>query len=134
MDLVAEMLLAHLRAPELGVVEPAEVRPRMTARLTRLPWLGATGLAGTTDRVLNRFWDYPRWLEPQARDFDVFHIVDHSYAHLATVLPPGSAIVTCHDLDAFGESSRASREVGGSTARSAAASCGVSELPRASSA
>ena len=34
-------------------------------------------------------------------DFDLFHIVDHSYAHLARELPPSRTIITCHDLDAF---------------------------------
>ena len=33
--------------------------------------------------------------------FDLFHIVDHSYAHLAHVLPSYRTVVTCHDLDAF---------------------------------
>jgi glycosyltransferase involved in cell wall biosynthesis len=101
MDLVAEMLLLNLRAPDLGVVEPAQLRPHMRRRFSRLPWLGHTRLAASTDRVLNRFWDYPRWLAPQLLDFDVFHIVDHSYAHLASSLPAGRTVVTCHDLDAF---------------------------------
>ncbi|HET9362719.1 MAG TPA: glycosyltransferase, partial [Vicinamibacterales bacterium] len=32
---------------------------------------------------------------------DLFHIVDHSYAHLVTVLPPDRSLVMCHDVDAF---------------------------------
>jgi glycosyltransferase involved in cell wall biosynthesis len=31
----------------------------------------------------------------------VFHVLDHSYAHLARYLPKGRAVVTCHDLDMF---------------------------------
>jgi glycosyltransferase involved in cell wall biosynthesis len=31
----------------------------------------------------------------------VFHVVDHSYAHLALTVPPGRTIVTCHDTDTF---------------------------------
>jgi glycosyltransferase involved in cell wall biosynthesis len=31
----------------------------------------------------------------------VFHVVDHSYAHLVHQLPASRTIVTCHDLDAF---------------------------------
>jgi glycosyltransferase involved in cell wall biosynthesis len=50
---------------------------------------------------VNRFYDYPRWLRAQAADFDLFHIVDHSYAHLAADLPPHRTLVMCHDLDAF---------------------------------
>ena len=34
------------------------------------------------------------------RDFDVFHIVDHSYAHLVRVLPADRTVVTCNDIDA----------------------------------
>ena len=36
-----------------------------------------------------------------SRAYDLFHIVDHSYAHLVHALPPHRTIVTCHDLDAF---------------------------------
>jgi DNA-binding transcriptional LysR family regulator len=31
----------------------------------------------------------------------VFHLVDHSYAHLVDALPRGRVVVTCHDTDAF---------------------------------
>ena len=73
----------------------------MVRRLTRLPLVGVTATAETADRILNRVWDYPRWLRSRAGDFDLFHIIDHSYAHLALRLPAGRSIVTCHDLDAF---------------------------------
>ncbi|HEY6360878.1 MAG TPA: glycosyltransferase family 1 protein [Vicinamibacterales bacterium] len=101
MDLVAEMLLLNLRTPEARLVEATELRPPMTRRLTRLPFVGGTATADTADRILNRIWDYPRWLRPRAQDFDLFHIIDHSYAHLATRLPAGRSLVSCHDLDAF---------------------------------
>ena len=101
MDLIAEMLLLNLRAPEARLVEAVQVRPAMVRRATRLPLLGATRTAETTDRIINRVWDYPRWLRPQGGDFDLFHIIDHSYAHLVTSLPPGRSLVMCHDLDAF---------------------------------
>ena len=61
MDLVAEMLLLNLKAPDLRVVDPTELRPAMVRRVTRLP-LGPVGLAETADRIINRVWDYPRWL------------------------------------------------------------------------
>jgi glycosyltransferase involved in cell wall biosynthesis len=52
------------------------------------------------DRIINRFWDYPR-LFRQISDFDVYHVVDHSYSHLVHYLPAARTIVTCHDLDTF---------------------------------
>ncbi len=101
MDLVAEMLLLNLKAPDLRSVEPTELRPSMVRRFTWLPLVGSTSLAERADRITNRVWDYPRWLETRREEFDVFHVVDHSYAHLVHALPAGRTIVTCHDLDAF---------------------------------
>jgi glycosyltransferase involved in cell wall biosynthesis len=103
MDLVSELLLLGLGAAG-GAGEPlhvSEVCPVMSRRLTRLPVVGQFPIADTSDRVLNRYWDYPRWLRPATGLFDLFHIVDHSYAHLATSLPEGRSIVMCHDIDAF---------------------------------
>jgi glycosyltransferase involved in cell wall biosynthesis len=37
----------------------------------------------------------------QCGRYELFHIVDHSYAHLVHELPPERTIVTCHDLDTF---------------------------------
>jgi glycosyltransferase involved in cell wall biosynthesis len=100
MDLVAEMLATHLPlvAPEMRV----ELwRPPMRARATRLPLAGGTRAAYSIDRYSNRYRDYPHWLSRHASSADVFHIVDHSYAHLVAVLPAGRTMVTCHDIDAF---------------------------------
>jgi glycosyltransferase involved in cell wall biosynthesis len=100
MDLMAEMLMAELGTPDAAVA-PTLLRPTFPARLSSLvPGRnGATPL--TVDRIVHRYWDYPRWLRRQARDWDVCHIVDHSYAHLTGDLPSGRTIVTCHDIDAF---------------------------------
>ena len=90
MNLVADMLFAHLRAAGSDQSMCVDLlRPTLSNRGERL------------GRYVNRFWDYSRWLRKRARDFDVFHIVDHSYAHLVHVLPAGRAVVTCHDVDAF---------------------------------
>ena len=35
------------------------------------------------------------------RQFDVFHVTDHSYSHLVRYLPAARTIVTCHDVDSF---------------------------------
>jgi len=44
---------------------------------------------------------YPNWLRDRRKHYDLFHIVDHSYAQLARELPPSRTVITCHDLDAF---------------------------------
>jgi glycosyltransferase involved in cell wall biosynthesis len=101
MDLVAEILMLGLRSPEARVIEAEQVRPAMVKRITRIPAVGRTQTAQTMDRIINRVWDYGRWLQPRTADFDLFHIVDHSYAHLVSELPAGRSLVMCHDIDAF---------------------------------
>jgi len=101
MDLVAEILMLGLRSPEARVIEAEQVRPAMVKRITRIPAVGRTQTAQTMDRIINRVWDYGRWLQPRMADFDLFHIVDHSYAHLVSELPAGRSLVMCHDIDAF---------------------------------
>ena len=98
MDLVADMLVAHL-GEEDHAVETVLLRPAFRARIGRLA--GVNGRPLTIDRIINRFYDYPRWLSAQGVRADVFHLVDHSYAHLVTALPRGRVVVTCHDTDAF---------------------------------
>ncbi len=100
MDLVADMLLEHLPEVAAGQIVATRLCPPMTPRLSRLPIVGGGDRARLGDRLTGRLWDYPRWLAPLAADFDFFHIVDHSYAHLVRVLPANRTVVTCHDLDA----------------------------------
>ncbi|MDO9390263.1 MAG: glycosyltransferase family 1 protein [bacterium] len=44
----------------------------------------------------NRSCRYPMLLNPPVSD--LYHILDHSYAHLITKLPREKTIITCHDL------------------------------------
>lgn len=90
MDLVGDMLFDQLSRSETVAAE--RVRPGM---------MFAGARPGRSIRLLGRFVQYPRALRGLVPKFDLFHIVDHSYAHLAHDVPPGRAIVTCHDLDAF---------------------------------
>ena len=103
MDLVAERLEHHLRTDHAQTVAHTRLRPRLVPRLSRLPGVSRRGSSWTADRLLNRYVDYPRWLrrERAADRFDLFHVVDHSYAHLVHRLPAHRCVVTCHDLDAF---------------------------------
>ena len=95
MDLVADMLVAHLgeRTPSVGDVQVELLRPSFTGGGTRTP--------GAFERYRHRFWSYPRWLRGHASGFDLFHVVDHSYAHVVHELPAERTLVTCHDIDAF---------------------------------
>ena len=99
MDLVGTMLEEGLR----GFAEHFQVTrlcPPMRRRFTT-GHTDAVKVLFNADRMLNRFWDYPRWLEAKVDEFDVFHIVDHSYSQLVHQLPPHRTVVTCHDIDAF---------------------------------
>jgi glycosyltransferase involved in cell wall biosynthesis len=64
-------------------------------------WRKADAAPPIVDRIINRFVDYPRWLRAQGLKLDVYHLVDHSYAHLVDSLPRDRTVVTCHDVDAF---------------------------------
>jgi len=86
--------------PGYGSVRAVMLCPSFSHRLTRVPLAGRLRQAVSADRFLNRFWDYPRSLG-RAAALDVFHVVDHSYAHLVHSLPADRTVVTCHDLDAF---------------------------------
>jgi glycosyltransferase involved in cell wall biosynthesis len=86
MDLVGQMHAAQLQG--LGV--PHEVFGPPIQRRTP---------SFALDRLLFRFGDYPRLA--RRLKFDLFHIIDHSYSQLVDVLPPGRAVVTCHDIDTF---------------------------------
>lgn len=101
MNLVADMLLEGLRENHAVEFDAVRVCPPMRRRFTREGVAAASGVLFNADRLMNRFFDYPRFLQGKARDFDLFHVVDHSYAHLLQGLPAERAIVTCHDLDTF---------------------------------
>jgi glycosyltransferase involved in cell wall biosynthesis len=99
MDLIADVLMGELGRPEPPLVAAELLRPRFAPRFAGL--LQNARRPPTIDRIAHRYWDYPRWLRRHAGTSDVYHIVDHSYAHLARALPPGRVVVTCHDVDAF---------------------------------
>jgi glycosyltransferase involved in cell wall biosynthesis len=98
MDLVADMLMSHL-GRHGAPLAPVLLRPAFP-RQTFSRVFGGNGRPLTMERVAQRFWTYPRWLRRQP-GADVYHIIDHSYAHLASELPRGRVITTCHDTDAF---------------------------------
>jgi glycosyltransferase involved in cell wall biosynthesis len=103
MDLFGDMITAHLCGEHVGQVAVTQVCPPFRPRLARWPVVGRRPVARNVDRLLNRFWDYPRTLRGLARggQFDLFHIVDHSYSQLVHALPADRTVITCHDLDTF---------------------------------
>jgi glycosyltransferase involved in cell wall biosynthesis len=101
MDLIGDMLMQTLPGVSEGAIDAVQLRPEMNRRLSRLPLVGGATRAQLADRLTARIWDYPRWLAPRVRDFDVFHVVDHSYAHVLRVLPAERTVVTCNDVDAM---------------------------------
>jgi glycosyltransferase involved in cell wall biosynthesis len=101
MDLCGEMLLAHLPTAGPLAVEPHRVCPPFVRLATRLPLVGTKNAAFNADRLLNRFVTFPQHARRVAPAFDLFHVVDHTYAQLVHALPADRTGVYCHDLDAF---------------------------------
>ena len=98
MDLVAEMLLDRLSREHAAMMDVTLIRPSLPRRLSRV---SAQKLAFGVDRMAGRLWDYPRFASSLRERFDLFHVVDHSYAQLVHQLPANRTLVTCHDLDTF---------------------------------
>ncbi|HVA84580.1 MAG TPA: glycosyltransferase family 1 protein [Candidatus Binataceae bacterium] len=101
MDLVGAMLCAELKLRHSAALDVTRIQPAFVRRLSRAIGERGARIRFNADRALNRFFDYPRALRRLRDGFDVFHIVDHSYAHLAHQLAGARTVVTCHDLDAF---------------------------------
>jgi glycosyltransferase involved in cell wall biosynthesis len=105
MDLTGAMVERFLAERHADTVTPTRICPPYRRRFERpgKEGAGAEGAARNADRLMNRFWDYPRALGRIAKrgEFDLYHLVDHSYSQLVHVLPRGRAVVTCHDLDTF---------------------------------
>lgn len=102
MDRLAEALPDALRRSGGSDLEIETVRPPFHRRLTRILGVESAPFAFTVDRVLNRYRGYPRHVRRRvAGSADVYHVLDHSYAHVALELPGPRTVVTLHDLDAF---------------------------------
>ncbi len=99
MDLCDEMLQRFL--PSQTGWELTSLRPKYRSRLATLPMVGKDRRLINYDRWWNRQRNYPRSLHGVADQFELFHVVDHSYAHLVHSLPTERTGVYCHDLDAF---------------------------------
>jgi glycosyltransferase involved in cell wall biosynthesis len=100
MDLIAEMLLEHLRAEHRERYDAQPVHPKFFGFFEALRGLDSQ-TAWNADRLVTRFVTYPAQLAVRRTRFDLFHVADHSYGQLIHVLPAKRTGVFCHDLDAF---------------------------------
>lgn len=99
MDLIAAMLpaaVADVAGPSARIDRLQPAAKRRLQRLAGTRWPASIG-----DRLVSRYVDYPRWLRAHDGADRVYHVLDHSYAHLVRTLPAERTMVTCHDLDAF---------------------------------
>jgi glycosyltransferase involved in cell wall biosynthesis len=90
MDVYADGLTAGLKAlhPNWEIIELA---PQAFDRETR-------SLTVRAHKVYERFWRFPKQVQQQPAD--IFHIIDHSDAHIVRWLRKTGrpVVVTCHDL------------------------------------
>jgi glycosyltransferase involved in cell wall biosynthesis len=100
MDLCADQLVTHVSEAVPDLI-PTDLTISFRRRFQRVPLIGRRRFAFNADRLFNRHLFLPRFLGREAHGFDLFHIIDHTYAHAALALPSGRAGVYCHDLDAF---------------------------------
>jgi glycosyltransferase involved in cell wall biosynthesis len=100
MDQMGALLTSRVPAFAPGL-QVTPVRHRLQ-RVASIGPLSAIRPVFFADRVLNRMVLYPRHVRRDvAGRFDIYHVVDHSYAQLALELPGNRTVVTCHDVDTF---------------------------------
>jgi len=100
MEYAAEMLLKVLQAEHSARFTSVGIRPHFFRGFDKASPLNRRG-TWNANRFVTRFVGYPAELLRRRKEFDVFHIADHTYAQLALVLPAGRTGIYCHDLDAF---------------------------------
>ena len=93
MDRYADELLSNLTILqnnsgytqfEFALIRPKRFFPSLKGKL------------GAILTLITRYLFYPLFLA--GKKADIYHILDHSYAHLIKVLPFSRTIITCHDL------------------------------------
>lgn len=107
MDRVANELAEQIQRHHSNRIDLTRICPPFTRRAGSLK---SGQMPFKVDRAINRWWDYPRHVDRIADGYDLFHLVDHSYAQLVHRLPAERTVVTCHDLDTFRSVLRPSEE------------------------
>jgi glycosyltransferase involved in cell wall biosynthesis len=101
MDLVGEMLHSELASSFSDEVTVSTREPTLVRIGRSVPRFSESPLGLNIDRLLTRGFTHPLRSLPARWQSDFFHVVDHSYAQVAAVLPPHRTGVFCHDVDAF---------------------------------
>lgn len=85
-----------------GQIRTTVIRHHLVRIASRMPLGHHRREALFADRVLNRMVLYPRRIRREVNGrYNLYHIVDHSYAQLVHELPAAATVVTCHDVDTF---------------------------------
>jgi glycosyltransferase involved in cell wall biosynthesis len=85
-----------------GQIRTTAIRHRLVRIASRVPLGSRRREALFADRIVNRMVLYPRRIRREVSGrYNLYHIVDHSYAQLVHELPTASTLVTCHDVDTF---------------------------------
>jgi glycosyltransferase involved in cell wall biosynthesis len=85
-----------------GQIRTTAIRHHLVRIVSRVPLGKRRREAFFADRVVNRMVLYPRRIRREVNGrYNLYHIVDHSYAQLVHELPAASTLVTCHDVDTF---------------------------------
>ncbi|NQT12122.1 MAG: glycosyltransferase family 1 protein, partial [Planctomycetes bacterium] len=80
MDVCAEMLARYAAVDHTDRLHTSTVCPGFRRRAGCMPGLRGRRWAFNADRLLNRWWDFPRELRSRRDHFTAFHVCDHSYA------------------------------------------------------
>jgi glycosyltransferase involved in cell wall biosynthesis len=100
MDQMGELVATRVPL-QSAQIRTTAITHRLVRVASRVP-IGPERQTLMADRLLNRMVLYPRHVRREVTGrYSLYHVVDHSYAHLVHELPAASTIVTCHDIDAF---------------------------------
>jgi glycosyltransferase involved in cell wall biosynthesis len=101
MDQMGELI--STRVPmHSSQIRTTAIRHHLVRLASRMPLGNRRQQAWFADRVLNRMVLYPRRIRREVSGrYNLYHVVDHSYAQLVHELPAESTVVTCHDVDTF---------------------------------
>jgi glycosyltransferase involved in cell wall biosynthesis len=90
MNIYADQLAVHLQAVKGNPFRITEFTPKLSGRTHWIPGKGNLRMRYA------RYFDYPN--QVKKLNGDLFHILDHGYAHLMGKLNPSRVIITVHDL------------------------------------